>query len=93
MEKMVGHEVSQYNIVNLPTYLKSSFFLKSQSWHNLQLFLSLNSFKIVLPLLLTQVLLSPFTQVSPEILTQGKNETKSTNQNKGNFEYLWVGKV
>ena len=23
MEKMVGHEVSQYNIVNLPTYLKS----------------------------------------------------------------------
>ena len=39
---------------------------------------------------LPQVVLLNYSQVSPEILTQGKNETKSTNQNKGNFEYLWL---
>ena len=32
-------------------------------------------------------------QVSPEILTQAKNEAKSPNQSKAIFEYLWVGKV
>ena len=41
-------------------------------------------------------ILRPFLthpQVSHEILTQGKNEAKSPNQSKANFEYLWVGKV
>ena len=33
------------------------------------------------------------SQVSPEILTQAKNEAKSPNQSKAIFEYLWVGKV
>ena len=33
------------------------------------------------------------TQVSPEILTRGQNQKNSASKNKGNFEYLWVGKV
>ena len=48
--------------------------------------------QIILFLLNFRFILLP-TQVSPEILTRGKNEAKSPNQSKANFEYLWVGKV
>ena len=47
-------------------------------------------------IILVETAFNPFsylTQVSPEILTQAKNEAKSPNQSKAIFEYLWVGKV
>ena len=48
---------------------------------------------VILTILTKKQLWPLMSQVSIEIITQVKIRKKSTNKTKGNFEYLWVGKV